>query len=91
MQQPCYGGQPAGTSYTNGFAIAGFVLSFFFAILGLVFGIIGYKKSRLFMNSGKGLSIAAIAISIVSMALAVSLIIIATTKDYINPIYFKWY
>ncbi len=53
---------------TNGYAIAGFVLSFFIALLGLIFSIIGLRKVDEY-NSGKGFSIAGIVISIVSMVL----------------------
>ena len=58
----------------NGMAIAGFVLSFFIPILGLIFGRIGLKKVDE-CNNGYGLSIAAIAISIVSMVLSMLLLI----------------
>lgn len=50
-------------SPTNGFAIAGFVCSFFFNILGLVFSIIGINKSKDLNGNGKGLAIAGIIIS----------------------------
>lgn len=53
----------------NSLAIVGFVFSFFIAIVGLICSIIGYRKS---VNEGapnKGLALAGIAISIVSMAL----------------------
>ena len=61
---------------TNGMAIAGFILSFFFALLGLIFSIIGLNKSKT-TNSGRGLSIAGIIISIVSMVLAAIIIAVA--------------
>ena len=54
---------------TSGMAIAGFVLSFFCSILGLIFSIIGYnqvKKSN-GMVTGGGLEIAGIIISILSL------------------------
>lgn len=51
---------------SNGMAVAGFILSFFFALLGLIFSIIGLKKSKE-TNSGKGLSIAGIIISTLNM------------------------
>ena len=56
---------------TNGMAIAGFVLSFFFALLGLIFGCIGLNKSKQLGGNGRGLAIAAIVISIISMVLGV--------------------
>lgn len=54
--------QPTQNKGTNGFAIAGFILSFFGGILGLIFSIIGLVKAK---NEGspKGLAIAGIIIS----------------------------
>ena len=54
---------------TSGMAIAGFVLSFFCSLLGLIFSIIGYNECK---NSngavtGGGLALAGIIISIVGM------------------------
>ena len=52
----------------NGIAIAGFVISFFVPILGLIFGIIGLKRTK--KGAGRlGLARAAIIISAISMAL----------------------
>lgn len=53
----------AATNRSNGFAIAGFVLSFFIPLLGLIFGGVGLGKSKEFDGNGKGLSIAALVIS----------------------------
>ena len=53
----------AKTERTNGFAIAGFVLSFFFCVLGIIFSAIGLSKSKT-LNNGKGLAIAGLVISI---------------------------
>lgn len=50
-------------SATNEFAIVGFILSFFFSILGLIFSCIGLSKSESMNGSGKALSIAGIFIS----------------------------
>ena len=50
----------------NTIAIVGFILSFFFAVAGLVLGIIGLIQSKK-TNDGKALSIAAIAISAVTI------------------------
>lgn len=52
---------------TNGMAIAGFVCSFLIPLLGLIFGAIGLKTANNIGN-GRGLSIAAIVISILSMS-----------------------
>lgn len=61
-----------GQSATNGFAIAGFVLSFFVSLLGLIFSIIGLKKSKE-CNSGRGLAIAGIIISVASWVIYIIL------------------
>lgn len=79
------GGQPGGMPMmppmmdvpvqmrTSGMAIAGFVLSFFCGLLGLIFSCIGYSECK---NSGGtvgggGLALAGIIISLVSMLLGV--------------------
>lgn len=59
----------------NGYAIAGFVLAFFFALLGLIFSIIGYNKSKVMYGSGRGLAIAGIIISAVWMGFVLICII----------------
>lgn len=56
---------------TNGFAIAGFVCSFFIPILGFVFGGIGLSKSKSLDGKGKNFSIAALAISGAFVLLAI--------------------
>lgn len=52
-------------SQTNGFAIAGFVCSFFIPLLGWIFGGIGLSKAKKTDGKGKGFSTAAIAIATV--------------------------
>src|SRR5262245_13903570 len=54
---------------TSGMAIAGFVLSFFCGLLGLIFSCIGYSECRKSNGTvtGEGLAVAGIVISIVSM------------------------
>ena len=68
--------EPKTEKQSNGMAVAGFILSFFFALLGLIFSIIGLNKSKT-TNSGRGLSIAGIIISIISMVLAAIMIAVA--------------
>lgn len=58
-QQPQYQPQPA-SQPVNGLAIAGFVVSFFFSVVGLILSIIGLKKSQTMNDSGKGFAIAGI-------------------------------
>lgn len=60
----------------NTIAIVGFVFSFLIALVGLICSIIGYKKS---VNEGapyKGLALAGIIISVISMVLALIITII---------------
>ena len=59
----------------NNKAVVGFICSFFFAIIGLIFGILGYRDSLTKNGEGKGLSIAAIAISAVSIVFNIIFII----------------
>lgn len=60
---------PAGAPRTSGMAIAGFVLSFFCGLLGLIFSIMGYNECKKSggMVQGEGLATAGIVISILSM------------------------
>lgn len=56
-------------NWTNGFAIAGFVCSFIFALLGLIFSIVGLNKADEHDGKGKGLAIAGIIIAAINMFL----------------------
>lgn len=74
--QAGYAGTPVQTR-TSGMAIAGFVLSFFCGLLGLIFSIIGYNECK---NSngevtGEGLALAGIIISIVGMLLGLMVVL----------------
>lgn len=66
----------SGQTQSNGMAIAGFVLSFFIPLLGLIFSIIGLKRSKE-TNNGKGLSTAGIIISCVTMVITIIMGIIS--------------
>lgn len=68
---------------SNGMAIAGFITSFFISILGLIFSIIGLNKSKQ-TGTGKGLSIAGIIISSISIIATILIIIIGIV--YFNEI-----
>ena len=57
------------TQKTNGWAIAGFILSFFEPLLGFIFGGIGISRSDKVGGKGYALSIAALIISVISFAL----------------------
>ena len=63
-------------SSSNGMAIAGFILSFFIPLLGLIFSIIGLKRSKE-TNNGKGLSTAGIIISCITMVITLIMGIIS--------------
>ena len=56
---------------TNGFAIAGFVCSFFIGLLGLIFSIIAMQQCREKKENGYGLAKAGMIISIVTIALPI--------------------
>lgn len=62
---------PSAGQSENGMAIAGFVCSFFIAILGLIFGCIGLKQSKELGGKGRSFAIAAIVISSVELAAVV--------------------
>ena len=63
-------------SSSNGMAIAGFILSFFIPLLGLIFSFIGLKRSKE-ANNGKGLSTAGIIISCITMVITIIMGIIS--------------
>ena len=51
----------------NSYAIAGFVLSFIFPLVGLIVSILGYRKAKEMNGCGKGFAVAGIVISAVSL------------------------
>src|SRR5690554_6175838 len=61
-QVASYGGKNV-QSDENGFAIAGFICSFFFPLFGWIFGGIGLNRAKTLNGKGKSLSIAAIIIA----------------------------
>ena len=84
-------GQPQGnTAYvyqrTNGFAIAGFVLSFFVPILGIIFSAIALKQISDRGEGGKGLAIAGLVLSIVWICVA--LILLMAGACTLSSLYF---
>lgn len=74
-------------SSSNGMAIAGFILSFFIPLLGLIFSIIGLKRSKE-TNNGKGLSTAGIIISCITMVitLIIGIISFSAVSDTIDKV-----
>ena len=67
---------------TSGMAIAGFILSFFCSLLGLIFSIIGYNEARKSGGAvtGEGLALAGIIISIIGMLLG--LVIMSSSHSH---------
>ena len=69
---------------TNYFAIIGFIMSLFFALPGLILSIIGLNKSK-YTNSGKGLSIAGIIISGISLLITlIAFLLVLSTPSVIE-------
>ena len=60
---------------TNGMAIAGFVLAFFCTPLGIVFSAIGLSQTNRTGQSGRGLAIAGLVISIVSIVVGIAIFV----------------
>ena len=93
-QNTVVGNNNNGTS--NGMATAGFILSFFVPLLGLIFSILGLKKVKE-TNTGKGLSTAGIIISSIALFITLISVIIfsvAFTKaidesNYSNEYYYN--
>lgn len=65
--QQSYNAQSPAAAKTNTLAVVGFILSFFFALPGLICSIMGLKQCNQTGEGGKGLAIAGIVISAVSM------------------------
>lgn len=77
------GGYPAPQRY-NGVAVAGFILSFFIALAGLICSIIGLKQTKERGEKGRGLAIAGIIISALSIVLSLALVVAITSADYLG-------
>ena len=63
--------QPQEPARSNGFAVAGFILSFFVPLLGLIFSAIGIGKANQLNGKGRGLAIWGLVLSILSMVVAI--------------------
>ena len=57
----------SGGGWTNGCAIAGFVLAFFLPLIGFIVSIAGIVKAKKHGKSGKGLAVAGLVISLLNM------------------------
>lgn len=60
----------------NPMAIAGFICSFIIALVGLILSIIGYSQTRKTGEKGKGLALAGIIISALSMLMQLLLVVL---------------
>jgi hypothetical protein len=67
-------GYPQPTGGTNGLAIASLVLAFLCSLAGLICGIIALNQIRERQQSGRGLAIAAIVISSLSIVAAIAIV-----------------
>jgi hypothetical protein len=76
-----WGGQPR---RGNGMAVAGFVLSFLIGLLGLVFSLIGLRRSREPGRGGHGLAVAGVVISTVNML--IGFLLVATGAGVFGPV-----
>lgn len=68
QQQSSFSQQGPSTS-SNTYALVGFILSFFIAILGLIFSIMGLQEANKHNGDRKGFAIAGIIISCASMVI----------------------
>lgn len=62
---------------TNTMAILGFIFSFLFSLLGLIFSIIALRQIKERHEDGKGLATAGLVISIIKIAFATFIIVMA--------------
>jgi len=69
----------------NTIAIIGFIFSFLFALVGLICSIIGYRKAKK-INVGKGLSIAGIIISSISIVINLMAFGIIFSADFVSSL-----
>lgn len=83
---------------TNGFSIAGFVLSIISilscgttSVLGLVFSIIGLVNVKKYNNNGKGLAIAGIVISSIGLLMLIVLTLIGIFGELSYSDYHYYY
>jgi hypothetical protein len=78
-QQPAYGQPGYQAPKTNTMAILGLVFAFVFSPLGVVFSAIGLKQIKERREGGRGLALAGLIISIISIVLGILLIVLFAT------------
>lgn len=71
----------------DSYAVVSFVLSLFIPILGLVFGIVSMRRTRMFHMKGRGLAIAAVVISVASMLAMAYLVATGKYTDILSSVY----
>ena len=64
------------TNQSNTMAIVGFIFSFFFALVGLICSIIGFKRAPEFGGNGKGIALAGIIISSISIIITIIVFVV---------------
>lgn len=64
------------SNQSNTMAIVGFIFSFFFALVGLICSIIGFKKAAELGGNGKGLALAGIIISSISIIITIIVFVV---------------
>lgn len=62
-----YGWRPQQPEQWSGLAIAGFIVSFFFGLIGLILSILGLNQTRKERRKGRGLAIAGIVIGVINI------------------------
>jgi hypothetical protein len=80
--------QPAAARRLSGTAVAGLVLAFFCAPLGLVFSIIGYSECKRSPETVEGLGLAIGGLVLASVQLVLALIAIAAWGAIVKSIFF---
>jgi len=78
-EQPAYGQPGYQPQKTNTMAILGLVFAFVFSPLGIVFSAIGLKQIKQRREGGRGLALAGLIISIISVVLGILFLVLAAT------------
>lgn len=68
-------------SKTNAVAIVGFIFSFFISLIGLICSIVGYANAPKHGGNGRGLSVAGIVISTISIVIVIIAIIVSAVNS----------
>ncbi|MDO5688345.1 MAG: DUF4190 domain-containing protein [Pseudoscardovia radai] len=71
----------------DSYAVISFVLSLFIPILGLVFGVVSMRRTRMFHMKGRGLAIAAVVISVASMLAMAYLVATGKYTEILSAVY----